>query len=153
MNIENSHNYRKISEQVTTSGVVDKVILNRLSHQGYEVVINLLPIGHKKEIKDEKDIIHSQGIDYIYLPVSFEEPKQADVEQFISILEKIGNKKVHIHCSANWRVSVFYSIFLVEKDIWSIEQAENFILSIWQPKEYPAWQQLLNLYGLAINNR
>jgi protein tyrosine phosphatase (PTP) superfamily phosphohydrolase (DUF442 family) len=46
MDIEASYNFRRMSERLTTSGIVPPDGLKALQAQGYEVVINLLP-GHR----------------------------------------------------------------------------------------------------------
>ena len=37
-----------------------------------------------------------------------------------------------------------YSRYAIESGIWTVEEADKFMLSIWQPSEYPAWPEWLD---------
>ena len=78
MDIEASYNFRRMSERLTTSGIVPPDGLKALQAQGYEVVINLLPDTGRDAIPNERDIVESQGIEYIYIPVDFKQPTSSD---------------------------------------------------------------------------
>lgn len=148
MSIENSYNFKEISSRVTTSGVVGRERLKSLSSEGYEVVINLLPNDNKYAVPEEKEIVESQNIAYIHIPVDFKAPQRKEYVEFTEALDKPGTQKVHIHCAANWRVSAFYGAYAVSKGIWSAEKATHFISSIWNPAEHTAWQNFLKEFGL-----
>ena len=72
MTIEDSYNFRRISEQVTTSGVVSAAQLGELRGEGYDAVINLLPASNEHAVKDEARIVRDQGLDDVYIPVDFD---------------------------------------------------------------------------------
>ena len=93
--------------------------------------------------EDEADIVARQGIEYLYLPVDFAAPTVSDYERFLELMEAVGERKVLIHCAANWRVSAFYSRYAIDRGIWSPQEADRFMLSIWQPQEHPPWPQWL----------
>jgi protein tyrosine phosphatase (PTP) superfamily phosphohydrolase (DUF442 family) len=59
MDIEASYNFRRMSERLTTSGIVPPDGLKALQAQGYEVVINLLPDTGRDAIPNERDIVES----------------------------------------------------------------------------------------------
>lgn len=143
MAIENSYNFRRISEMLTTSGVVGPNRLKGLSAEGYEVVVNLLPDTSEYAVPDEQDIIESQGVEYVYIPVDFKRPARSDFEQFVAALERAEGKKVHIHCAANYRVSAFYALYARQWGLWDAAEAEAFILDLWQPREYPGWPEFM----------
>lgn len=151
MSLESCYNYKKVSSKITTSGIVPKNVLQLMANDGYEVVINLLPENHKKSVPEEKEIIEAQDIYYVNIPVEFNTPKQEDLEKFIIEIKKNIGKKVHIHCAANWRVSVFYGVYAFHNGLWNKEEANQFILSIWNPAEHPAWSTFLNHFGLGLS--
>ena len=144
MDIEASYNFRRITERLTTSGIVRPDVLKALRAQGYEAVVNLLPDSSEHAIPNERDIVESQGIEYIHIPVDFKQPTSTDFLKFSEVLDRVHEKKVHVHCAANYRVSAFYSLYLVSRDIWSEEQAMELIRSIWQPTEHPAWSEFID---------
>jgi protein tyrosine phosphatase (PTP) superfamily phosphohydrolase (DUF442 family) len=146
MDIEASYNFRRMTERLTTSGIVPPDGLKALRAQGYEVVINLLPDTGRDAIPNERDIVESQGIEYIYIPVDFKQPTSSDFSTFSEALDRVREKKVHVHCAANYRVSAFYSLYLVSRGLWSAEQAMEFIRSVWQPRqpsEQPGWSDFI----------
>jgi dihydroorotase len=141
--IEDSYNLRRVSPRLTTSGIVPAEGLKALASQGYEVVINLLPDSSEKAIPNERGIIESQGIEYIYIPVDFEQPSPLDFQKFAEALDGIRKKKTHIHCAANYRVSAFYALYQAQRNHWSVDRAMEFIQGVWQPADHPGWSELM----------
>ena len=143
MAIANSHNFRRVSDLVTTSGVVGPNRLKGLAREGYDVVINLLPNESKYAAKSEREITEKQGLKYVYIPVDFESPTLADYNQFVLAIEEAEGGKVHIHCAANYRVSAFYALYAESRKLWSRAEAEAFIQDLWQPQERPPWPEFV----------
>jgi protein tyrosine phosphatase (PTP) superfamily phosphohydrolase (DUF442 family) len=144
MSIDQAYNYRAVSDSVATAGVLKPKQLAALSKAGIEVVMNLMPDSSEYAVKGEKQIIEGQGIEYWYLPVDFSAPKLEEYEQFKGKLKQSEGRKLLIHCAANYRVSAFYSRYAIESGIWTVEEADRFMLSIWQPSDYPAWPEWLD---------
>ena len=48
MSVEDSDNFRRIHEGLTTSGLVGVMQLRELQDEGYDAVINLLPDSHSR---------------------------------------------------------------------------------------------------------
>lgn len=144
MDIETSYNFRRINDRLTTSGLVKTDGLKALATQGYAAVINLLPETYEHAIPGEREIVESQGIEYIYIPVDFKNPTRHNFEEFSAALDQLGDKKVHVHCAANYRVSAFYSLYQVRAGRWSIDQANEFIRGVWRPEEHPGWSEFIS---------
>ena len=144
MSIDASYNFRKVTDSLTTSGIVHPDELKALRSQGYEVVVNLLPDTSEHAVPDERKLVESQGIEYVHIPVDFTQPTSADFLTFSGTLDRVHKKKVHVHCAANYRVSAFYSLYLVSREVWNAEQAMEFVRSIWQPSEYPVWSEFIS---------
>ena len=144
MSIDQAYNYRAVSDSVATAGVLKPKQLAALSKAGIEVVMNLMPDSSEYAVKGEKQIIEGQGIEYWHLPVDFSAPKLEEYEQFKGKLKQSEGRKLLIHCAANYRVSAFYSRYAIESGKWTTAEADRFMLSIWQPSEYPAWPEWLD---------
>lgn len=149
MNIKGAYNFKQVNELLSCSGTLMKVNLQGLSDEDYDGVINLLPDNSEYAVEGEQTAIENQGIRYIYIPVEWDEPSQSDFELFESELKAVEDKKVHIHCGANYRVSAFYSIYAYRNLGWSETELRGFIASIWQLSEYPVWEKFVSGY---INN-
>ena len=143
MSIDKSYNFRRVSDLITTSGVVAMSELEGLASEGYETVINLLPTESEKAITDESSVVEKQGIQYFHIPVDFQHPKESDFTEFIRILDGLRDQKVHIHCAANYRVSVFYALYALKRQFWTQEQADEFINNVWDPFDYPGWPEFI----------
>jgi uncharacterized protein (TIGR01244 family) len=139
MNIEDSFNFRRIHAQLTTSGLVSASQLVSLRSEGYDAVINLLPDTHERAVPDEARIVREQGLDYVYIPVDFEAPTPADLEAFVDAMDARTGRKVHVHCAANYRVSAFYSLYALRRGLCTDDEANQLVLDVWNPAEYPAW--------------
>jgi protein tyrosine phosphatase (PTP) superfamily phosphohydrolase (DUF442 family) len=139
MGIEDSYNFRRIHDRLTTSGLASAGQLRGLRGEGYDAVINLLPDTYEHAIPDEARIVADEGLDYVYIPVDFENPTHADFEAFAQALDARTDQKVHVHCAANYRVSAFYSLYALRNRLCTEGEASEFVQSVWDPAGYPVW--------------
>lgn len=153
MDIETSYNFRRINERLTTSGVVPVETLAELASHGYEVVINLLPEHNDYAVPNERGIVELQGIEYINISVDFKQPTQVNFAKFTEALDRVRDKKVHIHCAANYRVSAFYSLYEFTRGNWNAAQVREFIGGIWQPVDHPGWDGFINSFLSTADGR
>ena len=143
MGAEQSYNFRRVGDHITTSGVVGAENLRAMGKQGYDVVINLLPDDSQYAVADEADILAAQGIRYVYIPVDFSRPDVSDYEAFARAMKESEGKQVHVHCAANFRVSAFYSLYAVREGHWSQDDADALLDSLWSPDENPGWPEFI----------
>jgi uncharacterized protein (TIGR01244 family) len=143
MTVEDSYNFRRVSDTLTTSGIVEPDDLRSLAAEGYDVVVNLLPDDGTRAVADEGDIVRGQGIAYVHIPVDFAEPTRADYEAFTAAMDEHAGETVHVHCAANYRVSAFYGVYAVRTGSWTREEADAFVRDLWDPGEYGPWAKLL----------
>jgi protein tyrosine phosphatase (PTP) superfamily phosphohydrolase (DUF442 family) len=139
MSMEDSYNFRRIHDDLTTSGLVSVEQLHGLRSEGYDALINLLPDSYEHAVADEAGIVRGEGLDYVYIPVDFDAPSHADLEAFATAMDARVGKKIHVHCAANYRVSAFYSLYARAKGLCTDEEARALVEEIWTPAEFPAW--------------
>lgn len=143
MAVSDAYNFRQINERLATAGKISEQQLGELKAEGFEAVISLLPADNRDAIADEPDIVLSQGLDYTYIPVEWTAPTRENYEEFERAMQANGDRKLMVHCAANYRVSAFYSIYAVRHLDWSIDDAYGFISGIWNLDEYPVWQSFV----------
>jgi protein tyrosine phosphatase (PTP) superfamily phosphohydrolase (DUF442 family) len=143
MSIEDSYNFRRIDDRLTTSGVVSAEQLAQLGGEGYVCVINLLPADSEYAVADERDLVEGQGIDYVHIPVDFAAPTEADFDAFATAMDAHHDSKVHVHCAANYRVSAFYSAYARRRGLLTEAEADELVRGLWNPDEHPAWQAFI----------
>jgi len=144
MNINKAYKFKQINDLISSSGTVMNVNLQSFSEQGYELVINLLPDDSKHATGNEKHLIESQGIQYCHIAVDWDNPKSSDFESFEAIMKASQDKKIHIHCAANYRATAFYGMFACKYFNWTKEQFNELTSEIWQLSEYPTWVKFVS---------
>jgi protein tyrosine phosphatase (PTP) superfamily phosphohydrolase (DUF442 family) len=137
MGIEDSYNFRRVDDRVTTSGYVGEDALADLRAEGYDAVVNLLPDSQNE--LDEARIVQDQGLGYVYIPVDFERPARADFDAFVEAMDACDGQKVHVHCAANYRVTAFYSLYARRRGRCTDDEANALVQRVWDPAEVPAW--------------
>ena len=139
MSIEDAYNFRRLHEHLTTSGFVTADQLRNLRDDGYDAVINLLPDDNDRALAGEADIVREQGLDYVHIPVDFDEPTHADFAAFSDAMDARNGRKIHVHCAANYRVSAFYSLYARSRGLCSDVEGDQLVEGIWNPADFPAW--------------
>jgi len=143
MSIEDTFNFRRISDRVTTSGLLNAEQLADLQREGYQAVINLLPDSHDYAVHEEPTIVRDQGLDYVYIPVDFDAPTHGDFVAFTDSMRAHVDDKVHVHCAANYRVSAFYGLYAQSQGLCSEAQADALVRDLWDPVEHPVWAEFI----------
>ena len=141
-NLKKVFNYYHVPGLFETSGQPNNKQLISIANGGYEVVINLAPnTTIEGRVINEKDILKSNNITYIHIPVDFNNPLDEDFNKFVAALEENKHKKVWVHCAANMRVSAF--VFKYRRDVLGLSQKniERDLKAIWIPNK--AWSLFL----------
>ena len=129
-------NYRSIDENLATSGQPSKEHLQHIAIAGYEVIINLaLHDDPRYSLPNEAETVKSLEMQYIHIPVQFACPTEENLLNFFEVMKTHHNKKVWVHCAANWRVSVFVGLYRRIVNGWTNEKAFELLHDIWEPNE------------------
>jgi uncharacterized protein (TIGR01244 family) len=143
MGVEASYNFRRVSDTVTTSGLIAPDDLAGLRAEGYDVVVNLLPDSSEHSIRGEAAIVDDQGLTYVYIPVDFAAPRREELDTFAEVMDAHDGKSIHVHCAANYRVSVFYGLYAVRRGTWSPDEAQQHIRGVWPDGPDPVWSDFI----------
>ncbi len=134
-------NYRWISGTIGSSGQPSEVELQAVARSGYQVVINLGLLGESYSLSDERGVVAALGLEYVHIPVVWEQPTQDDLERFFLAMDAHEGKKVFVHCAANMRVSAFLALYRVVRLGWPVEQAFREVRSM----QFPAvWLEFMD---------
>ena len=89
------YNYHNVPGLFETSGQPGKQQLRLLARTGYELVINLAPNSLLEgAVIDEAEILNAEEVEYIHIPVDFNNPSSKDFEKFVSNIERHQGKKI-----------------------------------------------------------
>ncbi len=139
--MEDVYNFLKISDTIATSGQPTLEQFSAIKKAGYQVIVNLALPESPNALKDEKQIVESQGMQYVHIPVVWENPTIENVKEFFSLMEANTDKKVFVHCAANMRVSAFMYLYRHIHQGISDEDAKKDLQKIWIPNEI--WQSFI----------
>ena len=141
-NLKIIFNYYKVPGLFETSGQPNNKQLISIANGGYEAVINLAPnTTIEGRIINEEDILKSNNITYIHIPVDFNNPLDEDFNKFVAALEQNKHKRIWVHCAANMRVSAF--VFKYRRDVLGLspKNIEEDLEAIWVPNK--TWSSFL----------
>lgn len=146
--IENIYNFLQISDLIATSGQLSEEEFTLIKEAGYQLVVNLALPDSPNALTHEKEIVESQEMEYIYIPVVWEKPTFDNVKDFFQVMEANTNKKVFVHCAANKRVSAFMYLYRHLCKGVNDTEAKKDLHKIWIPDDH--WQkfieQVINYY-------
>jgi protein tyrosine phosphatase (PTP) superfamily phosphohydrolase (DUF442 family) len=145
--IEDILNYRYISDRLATSGQPTVREFSHIARAGYRTVLNLAPPTAANAIPEEPEIVTVLGMDYLNIPVAWDNPTHEDFDRFCDVLASRSDRPIFVHCAMNMRVSAF--VFLYRHLILGVSQTEarKSMESVWQPNEI--WQKFI---ASEINN-
>ena len=139
--MEDIYNYVKVSDSIATSGQPTKEQFLAIKDSGYQIVVNLALPTSTNALEDEKQVVEDLGMQYVHIPVVWENPKIEDVEQFFSVMTVNNDKKTFVHCAANMRVSAFMYLYRRLHKGMSDEDAKKDLYKIWVPND--TWQKFI----------
>jgi protein tyrosine phosphatase (PTP) superfamily phosphohydrolase (DUF442 family) len=116
--------------------------LGAVKEAGYDVVINLALGTTPRDLSNEADLVTGQGMDYIHIPVIFDNPTDADLTRFFDAMDENQDKKRFVHCIANMRVSAFVFLYRVLRQGMAPDEARAMMQRIWQPNA--VWQRFID---------
>ena len=130
--------YLRISERVGTAGQITYDEIEAVKKAGFDIVINLAPADEERN-QLEGYLVTEQGMAYVQIPVSWEEPSQRDLQLFFDVMKANKDRNVFVHCFANMRVSAFVYLYrtLLLGEAENVARAD--LAKIWDPATQPQW--------------
>lgn len=145
------YHFEKVSDTLSCAGQPTEEQFRELVAGNFDVIINLGLLDTKYALPNEEDLIDSLGMDYHHIPVIFEDPQLSELKQFMSCMDKNADKKVLVHCAANYRASAFVGLYLFAKGRLPEEEIQDFVEDIWKPNTI--WEKFLEDGVALIKNK
>lgn len=133
MALEEIRNFVSVSDDLNTAGQPTADQLRDVAASGCDVVVNLGLLDPRYCLEDEAGLVRSLGMTYHHIPVDFTAPRFEDLETFVAVMDASRDKKVFVHCAANYRVSSFVALFGQARLGWSSDRADAHVRKVWQP--------------------
>jgi protein tyrosine phosphatase (PTP) superfamily phosphohydrolase (DUF442 family) len=133
--MESIFNFIRVSSSIATGGQPTQAQIEAARAEGVEAVVNLAPHDQQNgTLPDETALVESLGMAYHHIPVEWTMPLKENVTAFVQTMDGLGDRKVLVHCLANYRVTAFYSTYAMKKHGWSAHQADALIAQIWESR-------------------
>jgi protein tyrosine phosphatase (PTP) superfamily phosphohydrolase (DUF442 family)/ubiquinone/menaquinone biosynthesis C-methylase UbiE len=140
-----------LSDRLASAGQPTSEQFADIAAAGYQVVIDITTPNSPAALPEEGHLVRDQGMNYLYIPVSWEAPTIESLERFAGAMRAHRDARVFVHCTANLRASAFIYLyrtqFLGEPD----EQARADMHRSWQPN--PNWSAFIERAQRQVGER
>ncbi len=139
--VEEIINFKQVSATIATAGQPTEAQFAAIAAAGYPLVVNLALPTSTNALPHERAIVEAQGMEYIHIPVVWEEPTLDDLQQFFSVMQTHAEQPVFVHCALNMRVSAF--VYLYRRLCERVDEtvATQDLHEIWRPND--RWQSFI----------
>lgn len=135
MTVESITNYVKVDDRIGTAGQPTRAQLEALAGEGYRAVINLAPGNNESHaLPGEQELVESLGMTYHHIPIPWDNPNERQFGEFVEVMRGLGDKKVFVHCAANFRVTAFFSLYAMKHLGWTARQGDDLLARIWESR-------------------
>jgi protein tyrosine phosphatase (PTP) superfamily phosphohydrolase (DUF442 family) len=136
------NNFVQLTERISTSGQPAAGQFASIREAGAQSVINLATPDSKGAIPNEGEIVTRLGMSYVQIPVVWASPTRADFDLFSGVLFANRERRVHVHCVVNHRVSAFMFLYRSIHAGDEPSSAKADMERIWSPN--PTWAEFLD---------
>ena len=134
--LSEAKNFREADDRLLTAGQPSEEQLASAAVDGVQVVMNLaLHDDPRYSLPDERRCVEGCGMIYVHIPVPFATPAEADLLAFFDAMDLYRERRILIHCAANYRVTAFLGLYRVARQGWSSGEAFDLMLTVWEPNE------------------
>jgi len=137
------YNFLPLSESLFTGGMPEADQLIDAAKQGVKVVINLAPHDVPHALPAEAELVDSLGMQYINIPVNWNTPTKDGLNKFMDAMDEHKDRKILVHCEANFRASAFVSMYRILREGWKPDEALEVMHKIWDEDAYPVWKMFI----------
>jgi len=137
------YNYLSYHEKLSSSGMPNAEQMDSVAEAGVQLVINLAPHDVPNAVPNEKELVESLGMEYINIPVNWNTPTKDGLNIFMDAMDANMDKKIHVHCEANFRASGFILMYRVLRLGWKADDAFTVMHTVWDEDAYPVWKMFI----------
>lgn len=127
------YNFLALTPALATAGQPSEDELILVARAGFDVVVNLGLTQTDYALADEAGAVAGLKMEYVHIPVPWDAPGQAQLDQFTATLSAQQYRKLFVHCAANKRVSVFVCLHRALCLGWPLSAALADVYRVWTP--------------------
>lgn len=123
-------NFHRIDHRLATGGHFVDEGLQALWKEGLQVVIDL----RDEPPEDLPDRLARLGIEYVNIPVAWNDPQMADYQAFRAAMVAHQGDNVLVQCQANYRASAMTYLYRVKEKQVRPDDAQKDLHAVWTPE-------------------
>ena len=133
--LEGIVNFRQYSENFASSGQPSAEQFAAIAEQGFERIVYIAFTNNQNALPDADQVVKGLGMEYMHVPVTFDNPLPDDFYAFADSMQRNTDKKTLLHCQVNARATAFSFLYRVIHEDLSISEAKADMNTVWQPNE------------------
>lgn len=142
-------NFRQYSPTFASAGQPTEEQFTTIAEQGFERVVYIAFTNNPNALPDADQIVKGLGMEYMQVPVSFDNPLPDDFYAFADSMQRNTGKKTLLHCQVNARATAFSFLYRVIYEDVPVAEAKADMNTVWQPND--VWRDFI-FTVMAQNN-
>jgi protein tyrosine phosphatase (PTP) superfamily phosphohydrolase (DUF442 family) len=134
-------NFRQYSDTFSSAGQPTLEQFQVLADHGFERIVYIAFTNNPNALPDADQVVKNLGMEYMQIPVSFDNPLPDDFYAFAESMELDLDKKTLLHCQVNARATAFSFLYRVIYDEIPVTTAKADMNTVWQPNE--VWRDFI----------
>lgn len=129
-------NFRQYSSSFASSGQPSQSQFEMLKQQRFERIVYIaFTNSGDNAIAEEDTIVKALNMEYLQIPVDFQNPLAAEFYIFADAMRRYPDKRTLLHCQVNARATAFSFLYRVIYENIPMTQAKQDMNTVWQPSE------------------
>ena len=134
-------NFRQYSATFASSGQPTKDQFSAIAENGFERIVYIAFTNNTNALPDADQVVKGLGMEYMHIPVTWDNPLPSDFYAFADSLRRDTDKKTLLHCQVNARAAAFSFLYRVIYEGVDIAEAKADMNTVWQPNE--TWRDFI----------
>lgn len=134
-------NFRQYSATFASSGQPTKDQFSAIAENGFERIVYIAFTNNANALPDADQVVKGLGMEYMHIPVTWDNPLPSDFYAFADSLRRDTDKKTLLHCQVNARATAFSFLYRVIYEGVDIAEAKADMNTVWQPNE--TWRDFI----------
>ena len=134
-------NFRQYSPTFASAGQPSREQFATIAENGFERIVYIAFTNNQNALTDADQVIKGLGMEYMQVPVDFDNPLPADFYAFADSMQRNTDKKTLLHCQVNARATAFSFLYRVIYEDVPIAEAKEDMNTVWQPNE--VWRDFI----------
>ena len=106
-------NFRQYSATFASSGQPTKDQFSAIAENGFERIVYIAFTNNTNALPDADQVVKGLGMEYMHIPVTWDNPLPSDFYAFADSLRRDTDKKTLLHCQVNARATAFSFLYRV----------------------------------------